>query len=332
MRFSAIFLLSCPPGKSHPQVYQEGIEQMAAAEALGFHTVWLTEHHFSAYGGSPDPMLMAIAAAHRTTTVRIGIGVSVLPFHHPLQLAEQGAMVDVLSGGRLEFGVGRGSQRYEYERLGVSMDDKGARFEEALEIIRKAWVEEAFAYEGSYYRFPETTVYPRVLQRPHPPVWIASTTPPTLRYAVKYRCPVMGSALLTLPRAKEYWALYQSLLAEDGQDPASAVFALSRRMYVAEDTRHVRQAAERCVAFHYTWAKQMGIAKSGPHGDLSFDELFDSSYIFGTADECVAMLSELRAIGIQEVICNMNFAGVLESHQVLDSMQLFAAKVMPQLV
>jgi alkanesulfonate monooxygenase SsuD/methylene tetrahydromethanopterin reductase-like flavin-dependent oxidoreductase (luciferase family) len=241
-------------------------------------------------------------------------------------------MVDVLSGGRLEFGVGRGSQRYEYERLGVSMDDKGARFEEALEIIRKAWVEEAFAYEGSYYRFPETTVYPRVLQRPHPPVWIASTTPPTLRYAVKYRCPVMGSALLTLPRAKEYWALYQSLLAEDGQDPASAVFALSRRMYVAEDTRHVRQAAERCVAFHYTWAKQMGIAKSGPHGDLSFDELFDSSYIFGTADECVAMLSELRAIGIQEVICNMNFAGVLESHQVLDSMQLFAAKVMPQLV
>jgi alkanesulfonate monooxygenase SsuD/methylene tetrahydromethanopterin reductase-like flavin-dependent oxidoreductase (luciferase family) len=92
MRFSAIFLLSCPPGKSHPEVYQEGLEQMAAAEALGFHTLWLTEHHFSAYGGSPDPMLMAIAAAHHTKTARIGIGVSVLPFHHPLQLAEQGAM------------------------------------------------------------------------------------------------------------------------------------------------------------------------------------------------------------------------------------------------
>jgi len=331
MRFSAIFLLSCPPGKSHLQVYQEGIEQMAAAEALGFHTLWFTEHHFSAYGGSPDPMLMAIAAAHRTKTVRIGIGVSVLPFHHPLQLAEQGAMVDVLSGGRLEFGVGRGSQRYEYARLGVPLDEKGARFEEALEIIRQAWIEEAFAYHGTYYHFPETTVYPRVLQRPHPPVWIASTTPPTLRYAVKSRCPVMGSALLTLPRAKEYFALYQSLLAEDGQDTASAVFALSRRLYVAADTGHVRQAAERCVAFHYTWAKQMGIAKSGAHGDLSFDELFDSSYIFGTPDECVVRLSELRAMGIQEVICNMNFAGVLEHRQVLDSMQLFAAKVMPQL-
>ena len=101
--------------------------------------------------------------------MRIGIGVSVLPFHHPLQLAEQGAMVDVLSGGRLEFGVGRGSQRYEYERLGCSMDEKGARFEEAMEIIRQVWTEEAYAYEGTYYRFPETTVYPRVLQRPHPP-------------------------------------------------------------------------------------------------------------------------------------------------------------------
>jgi alkanesulfonate monooxygenase SsuD/methylene tetrahydromethanopterin reductase-like flavin-dependent oxidoreductase (luciferase family) len=206
-----------------------------------------------------------------------------------------------------------------------------ARFEEAMEIIRKAWTAEAFAHAGTFYRFPETTVYPRVLQRPHPPIWIASTTSPTLQYAVKYRYPVLGSALLTLARAKEYFALYQSLLAEDGQDPASAVFALSRRLYVAEDRRDVRQAAERCVAFHYTWAKQMGIAKSGPHGDLTVDELFDSSYIFGTPDECLASLCELRAVGIEEVICNMNFAGVLEHRQVLHSMQLFASQVMPQL-
>jgi alkanesulfonate monooxygenase SsuD/methylene tetrahydromethanopterin reductase-like flavin-dependent oxidoreductase (luciferase family) len=109
------------------------------------------------------------------------------------------------------------------------------------------------------------------------------------------------------------------------------VFALSRRICISEDTREVRQAAERCVAFHYTWAKQMGIAKFGPHGDLTFDELFDSSYIFGTPGECLAALSELRAVGIEEVICNMNFAGVLDHRQVLDSMQLFASKVMPQL-
>ena len=297
MRFSAIFLLSCPPGKSHPQVYREGIEQMVAAEALGFHTVWLTEHHFSAYGGSPDPMLMAIAAAHHTKTARIGIGVSVLPFHHPLQLAEQAAMVDVLSGGRLEFGVGRGSQRYEYERLGVELDEKGARFEEAMSVIRQAWTEEAFAHEGTYYRFPETTVYPRVLQRPHPPIWVASTTPPTLHYAVQHGYPVMGSALLTLPRAKEYFALYQSLLAEAGEDPTRGVFALSRRLYVAEDRQQVRQAAERCVAFHYTWAKQMGIAKRGPQGDVPFDDLFDSSYIFGTPEECLAALSAVARRG-----------------------------------
>jgi alkanesulfonate monooxygenase SsuD/methylene tetrahydromethanopterin reductase-like flavin-dependent oxidoreductase (luciferase family) len=332
MRFSAIYLLSCPPGKSHSQVYQEGLEQMQAAEALGFHTLWLTEHHFSNYGGSPDPMLMAIAAAHCTKTVRIGIGVSVLPFHHPLQLAEQGAMVDVLSGGRLEFGVGRGSQRYEYERLGVAMDDKGARFEEAMEIIRQAWTEEAFSHAGAYYRFPDTTVYPRVLQRPHPPIWVASTTPPTLQYAVTHRYPVMGSALLTLPRAKEYMALYQTLLADDEQDPASAVFAINRRVYVSEDPKEVRQTAEGCIAFHYSWAKQMGMAKVGPHGDLSVDELFDSSYVFGTSDECLKILSELRAMGIQEVICNLNFAGVLEHRQVLRSMELFASKVMPQLI
>jgi alkanesulfonate monooxygenase SsuD/methylene tetrahydromethanopterin reductase-like flavin-dependent oxidoreductase (luciferase family) len=331
MRFSAIFLLSCPQGKSHPQVYEEGLEQLEAAEALGFHTLWFTEHHFSAYGGSADPMLMAVAAANRTKAVRIGIGVSVLPFHHPLQLAEQGAMVDILSGGRLEFGVGRGSQRYEYERFGVPMEDKGTRFEEAMEIIRRAWTEEMFAYHGTYHRFPETTVYPRVVQQPHPPIWVASTTPATLQYAVTYRYPVMGSALLTPPRAKAYFALYQSLRAASGQDPDGAAFALSRRMYVSEDKRGVRQAAERCVAFHYAWAKQMGMAKLGPHGDLTFDELFDSSYIFGTPDECLELLRELQAMEIQEVICNMNFAGVLEHRQVLRSMELFAAKVMPQL-
>jgi alkanesulfonate monooxygenase SsuD/methylene tetrahydromethanopterin reductase-like flavin-dependent oxidoreductase (luciferase family) len=102
-------------------------------------------------------------------------------------------------------------------------------------------------------------------------------------------------------------------------------------MYVAADGRDVRQAAERCVAFHYTWAKQMGIAKSGPHGDLTVDALLDSSYIFGTPDECLASLRELRAVGIAEVVCNMNFAGVLEHRQVLHSMQLFASEVMPQL-
>lgn len=331
MRFSAIFLLSCPPGKSHRQIYQEALEQMEVAESLGFHTLWLTEHHFSSYGGSPDPMVMAIAAANRTKQARIGIGVSVLPFHHPLQLAEQGAMVDVLSGGRLEFGAGRGSQRYEYERLGVPIDEKGARFEEAMAVIRQAWTQEAFSHEGPYYRFPETTVYPRVVQQPHPPIWVASTTPPTLQYAVKHRYPVMGSALLTLPRAKEYLALYQTMLAEDGQDPANAVFSVSRRTYVSEDADEVRRTAEHCIAFHYTWAKQMGIAKVGPQGDLPFEQLFDSSFLFGTPDTCLGMLSELRAVGIQEVICNMNFAGVLERRQVLRSMELFASKVMAPL-
>src|SRR6266511_3252490 len=331
MRFSAIFLLSCPPGKRHPQLYQEGLEQMQAAEALGFHTLWFTEHHFSAYGGSADPMIMATAAASRTTIARIGIGVSILPLHHPLQLAEQAAMVDILSGGRLELGVGRGSQRYEYERLGVPIDEKGARFEEAMEVIRRAWTEEAIAYQGTYYHFPETTIYPQPIQRPHPPIWVASTTPPTLRYAVKHRYPVMGSALLTLPRVKEYYGLHQTLLADAGQDPARALFALSRRVYVSHQKAEVHRAAKHCVAFHYSWAKQMGIAKFGPQGELTFDELFDSSYIFGSPEECLATLSELRAMGIQGVICNMNFAGMLEHGQVLCSMELFASKVMPQL-
>jgi alkanesulfonate monooxygenase SsuD/methylene tetrahydromethanopterin reductase-like flavin-dependent oxidoreductase (luciferase family) len=101
-------------------------------------------------------------------------------------------------------------------------------------------------------------------------------------------------------------------------------------MSVAEDTQHVRQAAERCVAFHYRWAKQMGIAKFGPHGDLTVDELCDSASIFGTPDDCLARLREVRAMGIREVICTMNFAGVREHRQVLDSMALFASKVMPR--
>lgn len=111
-----------------------------------------------------------------------------------------------------------------------------------------------------------------------------------------------------------------------------AVFALSRRAYISEDKVEVRQVAERCAAFHYSWAKQMGIAKVGPHGDLTFDELFDSSYLFGTPEECLEMLEELQAMSIHEIICNLNFAGMLEHRQALHSMELFAAKVMAHLV
>ena len=147
MRFSIQNLLSLREGQSHAQVYANTLDECRLAEELGFHTVWLAEHHFSPYGIAPSLPVLAAAVARETRRVRIGTAVVVAPFAHPLRIAEECAMVDILSGGRLDFGIGRGYQPAEFRGLGISMDKTRERFDESLELIRRAWMDERCTFE-----------------------------------------------------------------------------------------------------------------------------------------------------------------------------------------
>ena len=156
------------------EFYGELLEQVEAAETLGFRTFWVAEHHFHEYGGIPRPPVWMAAAAARTRRIRLGAGVVVLPFDNPLRTAEDYAMVDVLSGGRLDLGTGSGYLKHEYAGFNLDPEEKRARFDEALEILLRAWTGERFSYEGRYHLVRDVQLNVRPLQRPRPPIWVAT--------------------------------------------------------------------------------------------------------------------------------------------------------------
>src|SRR5438309_10890132 len=164
MRFGTYYFLQAPPALTHADVFRREIEQMAWTEELGFDSLWLTEHHFIEYGLSVSPAILATAAAMRTQRVRIGLAAAILPFHDPIRLAEALAMVDILSGGRLDVGVGRGNRPVEFEGSRVPPIATRERFDETLAILIRAWTAERFSFEGRYFTIPEVRVIPKPLQ------------------------------------------------------------------------------------------------------------------------------------------------------------------------
>ena len=151
-------------------LYRDILEEVEFAEQAGFHAAWFAEHHFFAYGGViPSAILLATAAAARTRRLRIATGVVQLPINHPLRVAEQIAMLDSISGGRAIFGIGRGFERAEYDAFNIPMEESRLRFNEAHDLIIKAWREERFSFEGKFYKVHDLSVIPQPLQKPHPP-------------------------------------------------------------------------------------------------------------------------------------------------------------------
>src|SRR5262245_18564441 len=181
MQFGLFTELQCPEGRQESQLYDELLEQVVLAEALDFHAVWLAELHFHRrFSILSAPLLTAAAAAQRTQRLRLGIAVNLLPLHHPVRLAEEGTVLDVLSHGRLDFGVGRGHPFPGlYENFHVSPAESRARFAEALDMLIGAWTREPFSYHGEYFQVSDVAVIPKPVQKPHPPVFVAAGSPET---------------------------------------------------------------------------------------------------------------------------------------------------------
>jgi alkanesulfonate monooxygenase SsuD/methylene tetrahydromethanopterin reductase-like flavin-dependent oxidoreductase (luciferase family) len=178
MKFDAHYLPTYMPDLDGPlgQFYQRTFQQIEELERLGFDRVWLTEHHFGDYGGSiPHPPTFMSAVARTTCRIRLGVAVSVLPLHHPLELAESYAMVDVVSNGRLDFGIGKGSEPIEYRRFGIRREEAAQRMKEGIEIVRQAWSDEPVNFQGEFFHYDNVPVLPKLVQRPHPPIWVGVT-------------------------------------------------------------------------------------------------------------------------------------------------------------
>src|SRR4029434_6607482 len=177
MKFGLFQSVQLPEPEAQVQYYQEALQQVRWAEQLGFHSVWFTEHHFSRHGIVPASLTVLAYLAGVTTSIRLGTAVAVLPFHNPIQLAEQAATVDLLSNGRLDLGVGRGYQWGEFHKFDVPMEEATRRFEEAMDVLTKAGTAtEPFDHRGEFWSVDGMTLHPRPVQTPHPPLWVADSS------------------------------------------------------------------------------------------------------------------------------------------------------------
>jgi len=198
MRFGTYYFLQAPPSVGHPDVIRREIEQMVWTEELGFDSVWLTEHHYADYGLSSAPSVLLSTLAARTERVKLGMAVYVLPFHHPIRLAEETAMIDILSNGRLTVGIGRGNRPLEFSGHGVSLADSRSRTEEGVDVMLQAWTQDRVNYEGKHWHFDNIPVYPKPLTQPHPPIAVAATSEESVRWTAKMGFRLLNSGLTTL--------------------------------------------------------------------------------------------------------------------------------------
>src|SRR5271163_3313201 len=235
MRFGLFHTVQGPVGADQREAYEEAIEEIVHADELGMHAAWLTEHHFSSHGIISDNMSVLAYLAGRTRTIRLGTAVTVLPFHNPIRAAESAATVDVLSGGRLDFGIGRGYQWKEFNGFGLDFDRRSDRFDEAIEIIVRAWTSGSeFEHKGRFWNYGPMRLTPKPIQHPHPPIWVATDSEEGLR-----RCARMGWGVM-LPQGRTLSTLdamvkrYRRILDEEEVPFDASKLVLARALFVAD--------------------------------------------------------------------------------------------------
>jgi Coenzyme F420-dependent N5,N10-methylene tetrahydromethanopterin reductase and related flavin-dependent oxidoreductases len=320
------------------EMYERLEEWAILAEDLGYDSVWLAEHHFSSYGYIPNPLLMAVKLAHVTQRIRLGTAVLVLPFWNPLRVAEDIAMTDQLTGGRLEVGVARGYQPYEFQRFDIDMDDNRERTDEALEVLLRALTEDGFEYHGRYFNIPETTIFPKPRQKPRPPVWLAAHTPESFDIAARYGLKaITTNSGRPIEVLEEGWAAFLESRRSHGLE-GDAEFAVQQQLCVAPTDDEARAQME-----HFRYAfRQVNHLRSGTQhvvrgyseplpieGEPSLDEIFTRRTLSGSPETVRTKLAAYQDVcGITALNCTFQL-GAMEPETVTRSMRLFAEGVIP---
>ncbi len=306
------------------QFFGELLEQVEAAEQLGFDSFWVAEHHFHEYGAIPSPPIWLAAAAQRTKRIRLGSAVVVLPFRNPLQVAEDYAMVDVLSGGRLNLGAGSGYLRHEFEGFGVSVEEKRDRFDEALDVVLRAWTGERFSYEGRFHAVRDVKLNVVPLQRPRPPVWIAVLRNEAAAHVGKRGFPMMMIPYATterLPELAETVAAFRDAFVAAGGDPKDATVPFGLHAYCSDSFE--RATAEAKIAMD-RYVRTRLYAKQRP-----YELLIEKNLIaFGSPEDVVRVARLYEQAGLTDFLAITNFGGLAHA-RVLRSMELMAKHVLP---
>ena len=351
MRFGTFYFFQAPPGHRHADIIHRELEQVEWTEELGFDEVWFTEHHFIDYGLSVDPSTLAAAAASRTRRVRIGLAAAILPFHHPLRLAEQMALVDIVSNGRLDVGVGRGNRPAEFAGYRVPQEESRERFDEIVDVMRRAWTEERFSYAGRFFTFDDVRVIPKPLQRPHPPIYQVCVSKDGIENTALRGWPMLNSVLFgPVDQLVANRDTYVNTLKKAGRsEPEVAAllsrWGVSRQIYVADsDARALEETKAAELWYQESFRKFVipdRIEDAHPSlrpgframaerlARVSWEGLVSETLAFGSPDTVARHVETMRQLGVGQVLCWMNFGG-LSQDKIRRSMELFAREVMPR--
>lgn len=332
MRFGIFQSAQWPEGTSQQERLNDALEQSVLAEDLGFDSIFMTEHHFSRHGIVSDNIAMLSNLAARTRRIRLGTAVSVLPFHDPVRLAESAAMLDLLSDGRFELGIGKGYQWGEFNGFGLTLDDRAARFDEAIGVILRAWSAEApFTHSGEYWQYRDVKPEPRPLQRPHPPIWMATMSEDGFERCVEHGWGVMLPQGFSLDLVSQWVANYRAVLERSGKafDPNKLI--LARGLYVGEDDDSAWEEGGTPYLEFLENGRRVAQSPGGESAVIASSNAdVRASELIGGPDLCVEKLRVIRDLGVGEVIFFINMGG-LKHPLVMQSLRRFTSSVLPQL-
>jgi alkanesulfonate monooxygenase SsuD/methylene tetrahydromethanopterin reductase-like flavin-dependent oxidoreductase (luciferase family) len=300
MKFAVLQFFSWPERRVDlATVYARALERIEIMDRSGYDAVWLAEHHFSSFSVCPSVHMVGVLTAARTRRLRIGTGVSLAPFYHPLRLAEEVALLDVLSGGRVNWGAGRGFARVEFEAFGVSPEDSASRFRETVEIVLRAWTDERLHFSGEHFRFDGIEVLPKPMQSPHPPVWMAASSDGAIDWAAGRGFSILmdphsSAAEIGRKRRRYSEQLAAAGFSEAGRDiPVARLIALGR---TAEKAAAVARNGAEWIVNSYLGAQHRPVMQSNftPEGVDPIRRYLDEVILHGTPDSVADQISRLR--------------------------------------
>ncbi|OGA24842.1 MAG: F420-dependent methylene-tetrahydromethanopterin reductase [Betaproteobacteria bacterium RIFCSPLOWO2_02_FULL_67_26] len=312
------------PGAEAGQGFRSFVEFNVEAEALGYHSSFVVEHHFSGWNQISATLNLLTWIAARTKSLRVGSAVMVLPWHNPVLLAEQAATLDLLSRGRLDFGVGKGYRYSEFHGFGVPMEEAEARFDEALDVIIKAWTTAGrFSHRGKYWQFEDIVVEPPAFQKPHPPFWMAAGSAVSIRRVAERGGNLLLDQYAPVPVIGERIALFKAEVEARGRafDPLSV--AVARDAYVAKDATDKLAALERNAKSRQRIVEVSRVpGQPGGSHVLAYEHTpaaREAVALYGSSDEIGEKLEALHAVGVRYILAS--FAGSN------DSLRRFAREV-----
>jgi alkanesulfonate monooxygenase SsuD/methylene tetrahydromethanopterin reductase-like flavin-dependent oxidoreductase (luciferase family) len=338
MEFGIFSAFNVREGSDEHSAFEEWVRLAEIADALGVNCFWLAEFHFRPHTPLSAPLVIGSAIASRTHRMKIGMGVQLLPLANPLRLAEEAATLDHLSGGRLVYGVGRSSFIDGYRGYGIDYDESRPRFFEALEIMRRAWADSPFTFEGEYYKFHEVNVVPKPFQRPHPPIRIACESRASFEMMGELGYPILIRHQMEVSELRDLLDQYAQARYSRGDEGPNEV-TLQASCYLAETPERARSEPE------YSTVRDRKMAlmtRAGLEGDaeanarlavqVNYEQMLPR-LLFGTPEAIVDRIAEYReTLGITGLSLNINPGGQIPFDKVVNSVRLLMERVAPHFV